>query len=95
MRAHLKDGALGDNLVRAADNVGVIGLVAAWGLRVCHRTANARTIRAIIAVFLVDITETRDTNHVFVHCSGVIDFCYRTSLSQEQTKIRRTSWERL
>ena len=56
MRAHFVDRALGDDLVRAADNVGVLDLVAAWGLRVCHRTAVACTSRAVVTVLLVDIT---------------------------------------
>ena len=95
VRAHLVDGALGDDLVRAADNVGVVDLVAAWGLRVCHRTADTRTRRAVKTVLLVDITQARNANHVFVHSSGVIHFCHRTSLGQEQTKLRRASWERI
>ena len=95
VRAHLVDGALGNDLVCAADNAGVVDLVAAWGLRICHRTASARTRRTIETVLLVDITETRDANHVLVHRSSLIHFCYRSSLGHEQTKLRRASGERI
>ena len=95
VRADFINGALGDYLVSAADKLRVADLITAGRLGVCHRAAGACARLAVIAVPLIDVAQTRNTNHVFVHFGGLSRFNSSVGLGQEQTKFRRACWKRI
>ena len=87
VRADLEDGALSNNLICTADNLGVFNLIAAGRLRICHGAAMTCTIRTIVAILLIDIPQARNANHVFVDPGGGSRILSRVRLGQEQAKL--------